>query len=145
MFGFGASAGGARLPGRRLLDHCFDEFGGGHEEVTYNNGTASDLAAHEGTNWEPVVTGVHADPLVVRLVYWLVYVVAAVLLLVFMLTVWPPPDRVFPWKKPVARVVRGAAWGACCYGVIDWRWASSRRIPGISGRGTSSSACSPGT
>ena len=122
MFGFGASAGGARLPGRRLLDHCFDEFGGGHEEVTYNNGTAADLAAHEGTNWEPVVTGVHADPLVVRLVYWLVYVVAAVLLLVFMLTVWPPPDRVFPRKKPVARVVPWCCMGRMLgYGVIDWR------------------------
>ncbi len=122
MFGFGAGAGGARLPGRRLLDHCFDEFGGGHEEVTYDNGTAADLAAHEGTNWEPVVTGVHADPLVVRLVYWLVYVVAAVLLLVFMLTVWPPPDRVFPRKKPVARVIPWCCMGRMLgYGVIDWR------------------------
>ena len=123
MFGFGVSAGGARLPGRRLLDHCFDEFGGGHEEITHNNTAADlDLAAHEGTNWEPVVTGVHADPLVVRLVYWLVYVVAAVLLLVFMLTVWPPPDRVFPRKKPVARVIPWCCMGRMLgYGVIDWR------------------------
>ena len=123
MFGFGVSAGGARLPGRRLLDHCFDEFGGGHEESTHNNTAADlDLAAHEGTNWEPVVTGVHADPLVVRLVYWLVYVVAAVLLLVFMLTVWPPPDRVFPRKKPVARVIPWCCMGRMLgYGVIDWR------------------------
>ena len=47
-----------------------------------------------------MVTGVHADPLVVRLVYWLAYVVAARTPPVFMLTVWPPPDRVFPRKNP---------------------------------------------
>ena len=123
MLGFGARAGGARLHGRRLLGHCFDEFGGGHEEIAHDNGTAAvDLDAHEGTNWEPVVTGVHADPLVVRLVYWLVYMVAAVLLLVFMLTVWPPPDRVFPRKKPVARLIPWCCMGRMLgYGVIDWR------------------------
>ena len=123
MFGFGASAGVVRLRGRRLLDHCFDEFGGGHEENAHHNGTAAvELHAHEGTNWEPVVTGVHADPLVVRLVYWLVFLVAAVLLLVFMLTVWPPPDRVFPRKKPVARLIPWCCMGRMLgYGVIDWR------------------------
>ena len=89
--------------GRRLLDHCFDEFGGGHDRTNVN-GTAAPVDTL-GTSWEGVETGVHADPLVVRLVYWLVYVLASVVFLIVMLSVWPPPDRVFPRKRPVARVI----------------------------------------
>lgn len=129
MFGFsearaeGPYAGGSgRFLRRRLLEHCFDEFGGGHEHTLANGNNVTDLTSHDGTNWEPVVTGVHADPVVVRLVYWLVFVVAATLLLVFMLTVWPPPDRVFPRKKPVAKTIPWCCMGRLLgYGVIDWR------------------------
>ena len=64
---------------RRLLGHCFDELGGHHTDdradAAGSNGT--DASAFGGTNWAAVETGVHADPLVVRLVYWLVYVLAA--------------------------------------------------------------------
>ena len=57
-------------------------------------------------SWVSGNTGkLHADPYTVRMVYWLVNVVAAFGLLILMLTWWPPPDRVFPRKKPVARLV----------------------------------------
>ena len=106
--------------GRRLLDHCFDEFGGGHDRTNVN-GTAVPVDTL-GTSWEGVETGVHADPLVVRLVYWLVYVLASVVFLIVMLSVWPPPDRVFPRKRPVARVIPWCLVGRMLgYGVIDWR------------------------
>jgi hypothetical protein len=129
MFGVGGvfvvrarETGGFR---RRLLEHCFDEFGGGHESesgTSANGNNATALAALDGTNWEPVVTGVHADAVFVRLVYWLVFVAAAGLLLVFMLSVWPPPDRVFPRKKPVLNAVPWCCMGRMLgYGVIDWR------------------------
>ena len=109
---------------RRLLGHCFDEFGGHHTDdradAAGSNGT--DASAFGGTNWAAVETGVHADPLVVRLVYWLVYVLAAVVLLIAMLTIWPPPDRVFPRKRPALRVVPWCLLGRMLgYGVIDWR------------------------
>ena len=120
MWWSAGAAASARAGGRRLLDHCFDQFGGGHEQ-TDGNGTAVPVDTL-GTSWEAVETGVHADPLVVRLIYWLVYVLAAVVLLIAMLTTWPPPDRVFPRKRPVARVVPWCLVGRMLgYGVIDWR------------------------
>jgi hypothetical protein len=46
----------------------------------------------------------------------------ALALLILMLTWWPPPDRVFPRKKPVARLVPWCLVGRMLgYGVIDWR------------------------
>ena len=120
MWWSAGAAASAYAGGRRLLDHCFDEFGGGHDRTNVN-GTAVPVDTL-GTSWEGVETGVHADPLVVRLVYWLVYVLASVVFLIVMLSVWPPPDRVFPRKRPVARVIPWCLVGRMLgYGVIDWR------------------------
>ena len=88
MWWSAGAAASAHAGGRRLLDHCFDEFGGGHDRTNVN-GTAVPVDTL-GTSWEGVETGVHADPLVVRLVYWLVYVLASVVFLIVMLTIWPP-------------------------------------------------------
>ena len=41
-----------------------------------------------------------------------------------MLSWWPPPDRVFPRKKPVMRLLPWCLVGRMLgYGVIDWREA----------------------
>ena len=100
-------------PGRRLLDHCWEGLGGEHVD---DGLLANATATVEDTG------GNHMDPLVVRLLYWLVYVLTAAILLVSMLRIFPPPDRVFPRKKHVAGVVPWCCAGRMLgYGVIDWR------------------------
>ena len=84
-------------PGRRLLDHCWDSLGGAHVDV-------DPLASNATSTGEDDSGGTHMDPLVTRLLFWLVYTLAAVILLVSMLRIFPPPDRVFPRKRPVAGV-----------------------------------------
>ena len=116
--------------GRRLLGHCFTVTGGsGHAPAsqTSSGGGASSPASANVTSanldgadsWASVD---HADPHTVRLIYWLSFILAAVGLLVLMLNWWPPPDRVFPRKRPVARVLPWCLLGRMLgYGVIDWR------------------------
>ena len=102
-------------PGRRLLDHCWDSLGGAHVDV-------DPLASNATSTGEDDSGGTHMDPLVTRLLFWLVYTLAAVILLVSMLRIFPPPDRVFPRKRPVAGVVPWCCAGRMLgYGVIDWR------------------------
>ena len=55
-------------PGRRLLDHCWEGLGGEHVD---DGLLANATATVEDTG------GNHMDPLVVRLLYWLVYVLTA--------------------------------------------------------------------
>ena len=52
------------------------------------------------------------DPLVTRLLFWLVYTLAAVILLVSMLRIFPP-RQVFPRRGPSPEWCRGAARGGC--------------------------------
>eukprot|EP00740_Mantoniella_antarctica_P025320 CAMPEP_0198704882 /NCGR_PEP_ID=MMETSP1468-20131203/390127_1 /TAXON_ID=1461545 /ORGANISM="Mantoniella sp, Strain CCMP1436" /LENGTH=371 /DNA_ID=CAMNT_0044463719 /DNA_START=477 /DNA_END=1588 /DNA_ORIENTATION=+ len=128
----------ARVVGRRLLNHCFTVTGGEDHHLatgaakssggsTTGDGAANATATPGGVGadlWGPagVESGVHADRYSVRLLYWLVHTLAALGLLILMLTWWPPPDRVFPRKKPVARVVPWCLVGRMLgYGVIDWR------------------------
>ena len=102
-------------PGRRLLDHCWDSLGGAHVDVDPLASNATSTGADDSG-------GTHMDPLVTRLLFWLVYTLAAAILLVSMLRIFPPPDRVFPRKRPVAGVVPWCCAGRMLgYGVIDWR------------------------
>lgn len=122
-----AAAAGARV-GRRLLNHCFTVTGGHDHHLQADggtsNGTAATVAVAGADAWSGVNAdiGVHADRYSVRLIYWLVHTLAALALLILMLTWWPPPERVFPRKKPVARLVPWCLVGRMLgYGVIDWR------------------------
>jgi hypothetical protein len=102
--------------GRRLLEHCFTQFGAtsetGHEDANHTHSGASD--------WE-ATHSVHVDPYTVRLLYWTAHVLFAALMLILMLRLWPPPDRVFPRKRPVCRCLPWCCAGRMLgYGVIDW-------------------------
>lgn len=121
-----AAAAAARV-GRHLLNHCFTVTGGSnqHQHLVADGGTSNATVAVAGADaWSGVDAdiGVHADRYSVRLIYWLVHTLAALALLILMLTWWPPSERVFPRKKPVARLVPWCLVGRMLgYGVIDWR------------------------
>ena len=66
-------------PGRRLLDHCWDSLGGAHVDVDPLASNATSTGADDSG-------GTHMDPLVTRLLFWLVYTLAAAILLVSMLS-----------------------------------------------------------
>lgn len=126
------TAAAAARVGRHLLNHCFTVTGGHNQHLQAEGGnsatnataTAATVAVVGADAWSGVNAdiGVHADRYSVRLIYWLLHTLAALALLILMLTWWPPPDRVFPRKKPVARLVPWCLVGRMLgYGVIDWR------------------------
>ena len=86
-----------RRGGRALLDHCWDD-----TEHTGDSG-----ATHDGVS--------------TRIAAWFVNLMLAVALLIYSVRTWPPPERVFPRRRPLLTV----PW--CCwarilgYGVFDWR------------------------
>lgn len=84
-----ASAAAARVVGRHLLDHCFKVTGGhGHTVVAPPSSNATAEGGAESAEvWAGVDEGaVHVDPYTVRLIFWLVHTLAALGLLILMLT-----------------------------------------------------------
>jgi len=83
------------LASRRLLNHCFNDSG--------HHGDA-----HSNSDWK-------------RIIAWLVNLLGAVGLLVYVFIRWPPPPRVFPRRRPILSVPWCVTARLLGYGVFDWR------------------------
>ena len=73
--------------------------------------TSTSIMASNATSPGRTIRGTHMDPLVTRLLFWLVYTLAAVILLVSMLRIFPPPTGCSRERGPSrsgAVVLRGA-------------------------------------
>ena len=81
--------------GRSLLDHCWGD-------------AAHASSNHTGGEW-------------MRFIAWLVMLCMAVVFLIVAVKKWPPPQRVFPRRKPLMSVPWCLAARLLGYGVFDWR------------------------
>ena len=81
--------------GRSLLEHCWGD--GAHASSN-----------HTGGEW-------------MRFIAWLVMLCMAVVFLIVAVKKWPPPQRVFPRRKPLMSVPWCLAARLLGYGVFDWR------------------------